>query len=61
MYHFFFIPLDLMSLKEGWITKQGQIRKNWKLRYFVLYNDGKLEYFKSEEVNTYIPSFILIY
>ena len=58
---FFFIPLDLMSLKEGWITKQGQIRKNWKLRYFVLYNDGKLEYFKSEEVNTYIPSFILIY
>ena len=60
MYHFFFIPLDLMSLKEGWITKQGQIRKNWKLRYFVLYNDGKLEYFKSEEVNTYIP-FIVIY
>eukprot|EP00162_Nutomonas_longa_P009274 comp19139_c0_seq1/m.35617 comp19139_c0_seq1/g.35617 ORF comp19139_c0_seq1/g.35617 comp19139_c0_seq1/m.35617 type:complete len:414 (+) comp19139_c0_seq1:3-1244(+) len=28
----------------GWLVKEGRLRKNWKLRYFVL-DDGKLSYY----------------
>ena len=24
--------------KEGWLQKRGQIKKNWKKRYFILKN-----------------------
>jgi hypothetical protein len=33
---------------EGWLDKQGGVRKSWKRRYFVL--DGKkLKYFKQQK------------
>jgi len=32
---------------EGFLTKKGKIRKNWKRRYFQLSN-GKLHYFRSD-------------
>ncbi|EGG13608.1 hypothetical protein DFA_11369 [Cavenderia fasciculata] len=35
------------AIKEGWLTKQGGIIKSWKNRWFVLYNDNKLSYFKT--------------
>ena len=41
----------MAEVKAGWLTKQGQIVKNWKMRYFVLYDSGRLEYFKTEEVS----------
>ena len=33
--------------KEGYLTKMGQVAKNWKLRYFVL-RDGILCYYKTQ-------------
>jgi len=35
--------------KEGWLTKQGEMHKNWKKRYFCLLEKGHLYYFNSEE------------
>ena len=35
-------------LKEGYLTKQGHVRKNWKRRWFVLYADGELAYYADE-------------
>ena len=29
-------------LREGFLLKRGQNIKNWRRRYFILYNDGKL-------------------
>ena len=34
--------------REGWLTKQGGRRKNWKRRYFIL-TGGCLYYFKNKE------------
>ena len=34
--------------REGLLQKQGQLRKNWKQRFFVLSNDGTLRYFEDE-------------
>jgi hypothetical protein len=33
---------------SGWLTKRGEIRKNWKKRYFVLQRDGFLKYYGSD-------------
>eukprot|EP01102_Stenamoeba_stenopodia_P005195 TRINITY_DN15718_c0_g1_i1.p1 TRINITY_DN15718_c0_g1~~TRINITY_DN15718_c0_g1_i1.p1 ORF type:complete len:217 (-),score=47.25 TRINITY_DN15718_c0_g1_i1:50-700(-) len=35
--------------KQGWLTKQGELHKNWKKRYFGLLDEGLLYYFNSEE------------
>jgi hypothetical protein len=35
-----------VKIKFGFVTKQGEVRKNWTLRYFILYDDGELEYYK---------------
>ena len=37
--------------KQGWMWKQGQMRKNWKRRWFVLVpgSPAKLQYFDKEE------------
>lgn len=36
--------------KEGWLKKQGHIRKSWKKRYFVL-SKGVLRYYKHASPN----------
>ena len=36
-------------VKEGFLTKQGKVRKNWKKRYCVL-TPTSLQYFKSKGV-----------
>jgi len=33
-------------VRSGWLTKEGYKRKNWKRRWFVLSQDGKLSYYK---------------
>ena len=39
-------------VKEGFLTKQGHVVKNWKMRWFVLKEDGSLEYFASPKEKT---------
>jgi hypothetical protein len=36
-------------VKEGWLTKQGGERKNWKKRWFLL-QDNILYYFADQKV-----------
>ena len=40
------------SIKEGWLTKQGDEYKNWKKRYFVL-QDNILYYFAEQKVRNH--------
>eukprot|EP00045_Choanoeca_perplexa_P020726 m.4926 g.4926 ORF g.4926 m.4926 type:complete len:202 (-) comp7287_c0_seq2:2629-3234(-) len=35
-------------LKSGYVTKMGQVVKNWKTRYLILYSDGMMYYYKRE-------------
>eukprot|EP00730_Choanoeca_flexa_P013581 TRINITY_DN5477_c0_g1_i2.p1 TRINITY_DN5477_c0_g1~~TRINITY_DN5477_c0_g1_i2.p1 ORF type:complete len:264 (+),score=63.60 TRINITY_DN5477_c0_g1_i2:70-861(+) len=35
-------------LKAGYVTKMGQVVKNWKTRYLILYSDGMMYYYKRE-------------
>lgn len=37
-----------INSKEGYLTKQGRIRKNWKFRWFVL-RSNTLSYYKTKE------------
>ena len=39
--------------KQGFLTKQGKKRKNWKRRWFVLLKSGVLQYFRDKSVYTY--------
>lgn len=35
-------------IKEGWLLKRGEHIKNWRQRYFILFDDGALIGFKSK-------------
>lgn len=48
-------PVPKEPLKEGWITKQGAVQKNWKKRFFVATNAAdnfQVYYFDKEEKKT---------
>ena len=36
-------------LKDGYLTKQGNVRKNWKRRLFILTTDGFLRYYDTKQ------------
>jgi len=36
-------------IKEGWITKKGDLRRKWKQRYIVLHDDYTLYYYTDEK------------
>ncbi|KII74464.1 RAC-gamma serine/threonine-protein kinase [Thelohanellus kitauei] len=40
--------MDEDILKEGWISKKGEVVKNWRPRYFILKTDGVLFGFKDK-------------
>eukprot|EP00037_Helgoeca_nana_P033004 m.416279 g.416279 ORF g.416279 m.416279 type:complete len:207 (+) comp29908_c0_seq1:263-883(+) len=46
---------DPRILHTGFLVKQGKIFRNWKNRWFVLYSDGKLRYFKKHPGGTGVP------
>lgn len=39
------------TLHSGYLSKLGAKVKNWKLRYMVLFGNGKLQYYKKPPVN----------
>lgn len=44
-----------MSSREGYLTKLGQIRKSWRVRWFILKN-GVLSYYKTKQSRKPIKS-----
>lgn len=48
------IGIDARIIKEGWLFKRGEHIKNWRSRYFILFDDGSLVGFKNQpEKNNY--------
>lgn len=43
------IVADGAVIKEGWLTKRGGRRKNWKKRWFVIRHKTDVEYYEDEE------------
>jgi hypothetical protein len=37
----------MSTVKRGWLTKRGELVRNWKLRWFVL-EGAALTYYKSD-------------
>ena len=37
-------------VRQGWLTKQGRVRKTWRRRLFILQSDGCLTYYKSSDL-----------
>lgn len=48
-------PVFAIASKEGYLTKLGYHRKNWRTRWFVLYKN-ELRYFKTREEKTSIKT-----
>ena len=39
--------IDSHKLFEGWLYKKGTgLNKNWKMRYFIIYDDRTMSYYK---------------
>ena len=39
-----------MIVKSGWMVKKGEVVKNWKRRFAVLYSTAELAYFEAENL-----------
>ncbi|XP_062515762.1 RAC family serine/threonine-protein kinase homolog [Corticium candelabrum] len=37
-------------IKEGWMTKEGAVRKSWRRRWFILYDSRILSYYANERL-----------
>lgn len=51
-YHLFTMPVPSDPIKAGFMLKLGEVRKNWKKRYFVLMNEAdnyEARYFETEQ------------
>jgi len=44
------IKQDPSVMKQGYLIKRGHVRKNWKMRFFVLRNDS-LSYYETQYTN----------
>ncbi|XP_074600937.1 AKT serine/threonine protein kinase [Brevipalpus obovatus] len=42
------IPPESRMVKEGWLLKRGEHIKNWRPRYFILYENGDLKGYKQK-------------
>lgn len=46
-----FEAIDLLKIaKEGWLMKEGRVRKSWKTRWLVLTDEGDVSYYKNPKV-----------
>ncbi|KAL0211345.1 hypothetical protein P9112_009643 [Eukaryota sp. TZLM1-RC] len=41
-------PVDTSPIKTGYLTKRGDLRKNWKRRYFIIKHNCEVEYWEDE-------------
>ena len=53
--------LAVNVVHEGLLVKQGHFRKNWKVRYFVLGDDGLLGYWDYDSVIFLIFLFLFLF
>ena len=37
-----FVLVKRASISQGWLQKRGERIRNWRPRYFILFNDGSL-------------------
>ncbi|KRX28218.1 RAC-beta serine/threonine-protein kinase [Trichinella nelsoni] len=44
-------PVDSKIVHEGWLMKRGEHIKNWRSRYFILFDDGTLLGFRQRPEN----------
>ena len=42
------ISPDQNIVKQGWLSKRGEHIRNWRQRYFFLFDNGKLLGFKTK-------------
>lgn len=42
--------LFVVVVKSGWMVKKGEVVRNWKRRFAVLYSSAELAYFEAENL-----------
>jgi hypothetical protein len=49
------MPLQMATVKEGWINKRGEYVQNLRPRYFVLKSDGTFRGYKQPPLDSDLP------